>query len=82
MRNAVTLLFLFACLLLLFSTLNFFENLGHHFLIFDEFLIKASIRSLSQTFQLFFQGRFGEYHSFKSKKYALPKPEQQTVTSL
>ena len=56
MRNAVALLFLFVCCCFCFFNITFFLNLDHHFLIFDEFLIKLSLeRSLFQNFQPFFE---------------------------
>ena len=42
MRNAVALWFLFVCCCCFFQH-YIFLNLCHHFLIFDEFLIKLSI---------------------------------------
>ena len=44
MRNAVALLFLFVCVV--FFNITFFLNLGRHFLVFDEFLIKPGIRQV------------------------------------
>ena len=74
MRNAVALLFLFVCVA--FFNITFFLNLGRHFLVFDEFLIKPGIRQVPilKLSTFFFRRRYGEYHSLKIEKYTLPKP--------
>ena len=81
MCNAVALLFLFV--VVAFFNITFFLNLVHHFLIFDEFLIKPNIDRVSiSKLSIFFPKKVWRVLLSQNREIRTSQPEKQAVTSL